>query len=79
MKTYGNLENIAAAEPQEIAEKCGIPPAAAKAARSAARLAIDEREAKKKELFAGQYQSPDSAANLAAEALAAEESPEYKP
>jgi excinuclease ABC subunit C len=74
MKAYGNLEKIATADPQEIAEKCGVPPAAAKAARSAARLALEEQVAKKKKLSTGKYRSSDNAADLAAEALA-----EYKP
>jgi excinuclease ABC subunit C len=79
MKAYGNLEKITAADPQEIAEKCGVSPAVAKAARSAVRLAIEEREAKKKKLSISRFTSSDSAADLAAEAFAAEETPDYKP
>jgi excinuclease ABC subunit C len=79
MKAFGNLEKIAAADPQEIAEKCGVPSTAAKAARSAARLALEEQEAKKKKLHAGKFRPSDSAADLAADAFAAEETPEYKP
>jgi DNA repair protein RadC len=74
MKAFGNLEKIAAADPQEISEKCGVPPAAAKAAKSAARLALEEQVAKKKKLSTGKYRPSDNAADLAAEALA-----EYKP
>jgi excinuclease ABC subunit C len=72
MKTYVTLERIAAAAPQEIAERCGVPAAAAKAAKSAARLALEEQAAKKKKLSI-EYRSSD-AADLAAEALA-----EYEP
>jgi excinuclease ABC subunit C len=79
MKAYGNLEKIAAADPQEIAEKCGVSPTAARATRSAARLAIEEQDTKKKKLSIGMYRHSDSAADLAAEAFAAEETPDYKP
>ena len=48
MKTYGELAKIAAAEPQDISENCGIPEAAARAVRAAAKLAIEDQNAKKK-------------------------------
>ena len=58
----------------------GVSSAAnASAARSAARLAIEEQDAKKKKLSIGKFRSSDKAADLAAEAFAAEETPEYKP
>ena len=79
MKAFGSLEKIATANEEEIAEKCGVPAVAAKAARSAARLAIEEQKAKKKKLRIGKFQPSDSVADLAAEAFAAEEMPEYKP
>jgi len=84
MKTYVNLEKVAAADSQEIAEKCGVSAAAARAAKSAARLAIEEQEAKKKKLSIGRFRTYDgdssaNAADLAAEAFAAEKTPEYKP
>jgi len=79
MKVFGSLEKIAAASAEEIAEKCGIPATAAKAARSSARLALEEQEAKKKKLSIGKFRTSDKAAELAAEAFAAEEMPEYKP
>ncbi len=84
MKAYGSLEKIAAADPQEIADKCGISATAARAARSSVRLAIEEQEAKKKKLSISRFRtsygdSSASAADLAAEAFAAEETPDYKP
>ncbi|MCL2472037.1 MAG: UvrB/UvrC motif-containing protein, partial [Treponema sp.] len=49
MKTYGELEKIAAAEPDEMAETCNITKSAAEAVRAAARLALEDQKAKKKE------------------------------
>jgi len=43
MKTYESIANIAAAEPAEMAERCKISEASARAVRAAARLAIAER------------------------------------
>jgi excinuclease ABC subunit C len=77
MKAFGNLEKIAAAGAEEIALKCGIPSTAAKAAKSAARLALEDQKTKK--LSLSLELSADSAANLAEEAFAAEETPDYKP
>ena len=73
MKTYGELEKIAAAEPEDIAEKCGITIDSASAVRAAARLAIEDRSAKTRTIAA----KSSSAAALADEAFAAETSPEY--
>ena len=50
MKAYASLENIAAAPPEELAERCKIGAAAALAVRAAAKLALEDREASKKRL-----------------------------
>jgi excinuclease ABC subunit C len=85
MKTYGELEKIAAAEPKDIAEKCGITNAAAAAVRAAARLALEDRSAKIKK-FAVKSSSAAALADEAAladgaaiadEAFAAETTPDY--
>ncbi|MCL2190576.1 MAG: excinuclease ABC subunit UvrC [Treponema sp.] len=44
MRAYESIENVAAADPLELAEKCGIARAAAKAVRAAARLALEDRK-----------------------------------
>ena len=79
MKAYETLDAIAAADPLDIADRCRISMAPAKAVRAAARLALENRQAAQKQL-AGQgglsgksraaaYPKPgDSAASLAAEA-----------
>ena len=84
MKSYGALEKIAAAEPEEIAEKCKITPAAAKAVRAAARLALEDQAAKTKRFTrkSGAAALADEAAladatALADEAFAAEDEPGY--
>jgi excinuclease ABC subunit C len=41
MKVYNNIENIAAADPAELAERCRIAPTAARAVCASARLALD--------------------------------------
>ena len=80
MKTYGELEKIAAAEPDDIAEKCGIAIAAATAVRAAARLALEDRNTKIKQ-FATRTSSAAAAladtAALSDEAFAAETPPDY--
>ncbi|GHV71859.1 UvrABC system protein C [Spirochaetia bacterium] len=53
MKTYGDLEKIARALPEDMAEQCSISAAAAKAVRAAAALALEDREAAKKRLAGG--------------------------
>ena len=73
MKTYGDLKRIATAETEDISEKCGITKNAAMAVSAAARLALEDREARKKNLG----RAKDAAA-LAEEAFAAETPPEYK-
>ena len=77
MKTYGDLEKIAAAIPEDMAEKCGITAAAARAIRAAAALALEDQDARKKKL-SPRLRSKDNAAALADEAIAAEEPPEYE-
>ena len=69
IKFYGNMEKIAGAEPGELAEKCHISEAAARAVRAAVRLALEDRAEKKKKLGS-------NAAALAD--IAAEESPGYE-
>ena len=92
MKTYGEIEKIAAAEIEDMAEKCGITEAAARAVRAAVKLALEDQAAKKKKLTAGSGQGRQktrpgasanhaganlAAASLADEAFAAEEAPDY--
>ena len=84
MKAYGGLEKIAAAEPLEMAENCGISEAAARAVRAAAALALQDQKAKARKFTAGKTPAskrgrlrPGSAAALAEEAFAAEEAPVY--
>jgi excinuclease ABC subunit C len=73
MKAYGDLPAIAAADPEEMAERCKLGSAAAKAVRAAARLALENREpVKQRRLLrgTGEYPPTASAAFLAAEAAA---------
>jgi len=80
MKTYRELEKVAAAEPEDIAEKCGIAIAAAAAVRAAARLALEDRNAKIKQ-FAARTSSAAALADEAAiadESFAAEIPPDYE-
>jgi len=86
IKIYGNMEKIAAAEPEDIVEKCRVSAAAAKAVRAAVRLALEDQDAEKKKLAAQKkgpgkekpgLRSGKTAAALADEAFAAEESPGY--
>jgi excinuclease ABC subunit C len=50
MKIYENIGNIAAASPEELAEKCRISEGAARAVRAAAKLALEDQAAAKKRL-----------------------------
>jgi excinuclease ABC subunit C len=50
MKAYDSVANIAAAEPGEIAERCGISAQAARAVRASARLALEDAQALKERL-----------------------------
>jgi excinuclease ABC subunit C len=52
MKAYESIENIAAASPEELAERCKIGEAAARAVKAAAQLALEDRAAGKKRLKA---------------------------
>jgi excinuclease ABC subunit C len=87
MKVYTELSAIAAAAPEDIAERCKLGAAAAKAVRAAARLALEDREAVKNRRLPGHaaaagegYASPHTeAAFLAAEAAAPDLSAEPDP
>ncbi|MDR2952337.1 MAG: excinuclease ABC subunit UvrC [Treponema sp.] len=48
MKAYETIANIAAAEPLEMAERCQISEASARAVRAVAKLVLSDREIKKK-------------------------------
>jgi excinuclease ABC subunit C len=86
MKAYETIAGIAAADPAEIAERCRISAAAAKAVRAAARLALEDREAEQQRLNAGSGRRGKTvssrAGELARQALAddehaAESPPDY--
>ena len=79
MKAYENIDNIAAADPAELAERCRISEASAKAVRAAAKLALEDRKAGQKRLNANSRGSGrmrqggargKNAASLAEQALA---------
>jgi excinuclease ABC subunit C len=74
MKIYRELPAIAAADPEDIAERCKLRPAAAKAVRAAAWLALEDQSVKKRPLrAAGDGYPPHTAAVfLAAEAAEAD-------
>ena len=74
MKAYGNLERIAATGAEEIAGNCGITLNAAAAVRTAARLALEDKDAKMRKFSAG---GAAAVAALAEEAFAAEDRPDY--
>jgi excinuclease ABC subunit C len=57
MKSYETLEAIASAEIIDIAERCGISEQSARAVRAAVKLAIEDREAKKKRMANGKGRS----------------------
>ena len=84
MQHYGNLERIAATEPEDLAESCRISLTAARAVRAAVRLALEDRAARK-ERFTASRKAPrmgPGAAALADEAFAdqafaAEDEPGY--
>ena len=75
MKEYGGIDRIARANPLEIADRCRISEAQAKAVRAAAKLAIEDREAGKQRLSGGggRRAGSQNAAALADEALADEQ------
>jgi excinuclease ABC subunit C len=71
MKAYINVAAIAAADPAELADRCGLSQKAARAVRAAAKLALEDQAAAKERLARGQSRArkgPHSAASLAAEA-----------
>ncbi|MDR2746277.1 MAG: excinuclease ABC subunit UvrC [Treponema sp.] len=73
MKAYQSIAGIAAAPPREIAERCGIGEASARAVRAAAQLALEDSADAKARLAAGRKRSSPRAARtagLAAQALA---------
>jgi excinuclease ABC subunit C len=72
MKVFESIANIAAAEPQDIAERCRIGEAAARAVRAAAGLALEDSAAAKARLASGRRRSSRHSVrttDLAAEAL----------
>jgi len=75
MKAYGSVENIAGADPVEIAELCRISQANAKAVRAAARLALEDRKAGKDRLTTGSQKRTHGSVGESLAAEAAE--PEY--
>jgi excinuclease ABC subunit C len=70
MKAYGSLPAIAAADPSELAGRCGLSEAAARAVRAAAKLALADRKAAERRLGNGRavYSAAGSVSLLAAEA-----------
>jgi excinuclease ABC subunit C len=80
MKAYVTVAALAAAEPEEMAERCGISAAAARAVRAAARLAEENRAGflpenpggSRSGSRGGHNRSAARAASLAAEAAVAE-------
>ncbi|MDR0690325.1 MAG: excinuclease ABC subunit UvrC [Spirochaetaceae bacterium] len=80
MKAYRTLSAIAAAPPEDLAERCGISPPAARAVRAAAKLALEDQEAARRRLTRGDtgpdaYGKTDTGISLAAEAA----EPDYSP
>jgi excinuclease ABC subunit C len=69
MKAFLTLDQIAAAEPIELAERCRISQASAKAVRAAARLALEDRKAARQRLMAGSSKGKGTGESLAEEAL----------
>jgi excinuclease ABC subunit C len=76
MKAYGSIENIAAAEPADMAKRCRISHSAAKAVRAVSRLALEDRKAQQQNLSGVNSRAHKSAGDLLA-AEAAEAPPEY--
>jgi len=75
MKAYESIENIAAAAPAELAERCHITQTAAKAVRAAAQLALKDRATRQQQLTTNRNKR--TVKNLG-ESLAAEAAPEYE-
>jgi excinuclease ABC subunit C len=74
MKAYETIENIAAAAPAELAERCRITQSSAQAVCAAARLALADRTARQQQLATGRGKR---AGKGVAESLAAEAALEY--
>jgi excinuclease ABC subunit C len=70
MKSYETIENIAASDPAELAERCRISRTAAQAVRAAAQSALKDRKLRRQ-----QFSGKRTGESLAAEA--AENSPPY--
>jgi excinuclease ABC subunit C len=70
MKAYAGVAAIAAADPAELAERCGISQKTAKAVRAAAKLALEDQAAAKERLATGGSRSRRG--RYSADALAAE-------
>jgi excinuclease ABC subunit C len=78
MKAYISVAAIAASDPAELAERCGVSQKAARAVRAAARLALEDQHAAKQRLSAKKRRTAGrsrtrgrfSADSLAAEAAA---------
>jgi excinuclease ABC subunit C len=82
MKAYGDLEAVAAAPPEILAERCGLSEAAARAVRAAAKLALEDREAARRRLTTSggrrtRTPYPAGEENSIGAALAAEAAAEY--
>jgi excinuclease ABC subunit C len=80
IKAYENIDNIAIADPAELAEHCRISRTAAKAVCIAAQHAMESRRARKQQLATAKGKRPGSTAGLAESlaAEAAETAPDYK-
>jgi excinuclease ABC subunit C len=63
MKAYTHIENIAAADPAELAERCRIAQTAAQAVCAAARLALEDRKASQRRFTAGRGKRAGKAAS----------------
>jgi excinuclease ABC subunit C len=68
MKAFETIEAIAGAQPLELAERCRISLAAAKAVRATAQLALEDRRARQQTLARRTRQSGSVGESLAAEA-----------
>jgi excinuclease ABC subunit C len=77
MKAYETLENVAGADPAELAARCRISPAAARAVRAAAQLALEDRRAHQQSLATSRGKRATAAGKGTGESLAAEAAPEY--
>jgi hypothetical protein len=75
MEAFGGITAIAAAGAEEIAARCGISAAAARAVRAAAALALEDREAARKRLAVPGRRRRDA---FSPAALAAEAAGEYE-